>query len=184
MATVYASRYARALLEVLESSQADLQAAVRGLEDFQAVWEQSGAMREVFLDPSVPEPQKIAVIDRMRERLGISTPVRNFLAVVIRHGRMEGFAEILAEFQSMVRGGLHVAKVEWTTARPVSEAERHKIEWRLGELTGGPVEATFRQDPSLLGGARLRIGSVVYDGSVRGRLEGLREKLGAHERHE
>ena len=177
MAAPYATRYAHALLGVLESSGADIAAATRELDDFADAWRESAPLREVFLDPSVPAVQKVAVIDRLREPLGLSGPVRNFLAVIVNHGRMDGLEAILELFRGLARGDLHIARVEWTTARPVSEDERHTIEWRLGELTGGPVEATFREDPALLGGARLRVGSMVYDGSVRGRLDGLREKL-------
>ena len=179
MAAIYAARYARALLEVLESGHADLEAAVGELDDFSGAWTESAPLREVFLDPSIPAERKVAVIDRLQERLGFSKPVRNFLAVVVNHERMEGFEAILEEFRHMVRGDLHIAKVEWTTARPLGEEDRRALEAKLAELTGERVIASFREDPKLLGGARLRVGSVIYDGSVRGRLDGLREKLAA-----
>ena len=177
MATPYAGRYARALLDVLEGNKADVEQASAQLSDFAEAWAESPALRNVFLDPSYSAAKKVSLLDKLNARLGMQVPLRNFVAVVINHERMEGFEAIVEEFRRMVRGDLEIAKAEWTSARPLSEDERRAVEQRIGELTGKRVEATFREDPALLGGARLQIGSAVYDGSVRGRLDGLREQL-------
>jgi F-type H+-transporting ATPase subunit delta len=183
----YAPRYARALLDVLDKTGPgaesganhgpDVEKAQAELGDFAAAWDESPALREVFIDPSIPAAKKIEILDRLNQRLEMSKPVRNFLAVILNHERMEGFSEILHSFQAMVRGDLHVAKVEWITARPLPEDARRAVEAKIAEMTGKRVEATFRDDPAVLGGARLQIGSVVYDGTVRARLDGLKEKL-------
>ncbi len=173
----YAGRYARALLDVLEGTHADAEAADRQLADFEDAWQESPALRSVFLDPSYPAGQKVALLDRLNERLGMSQPVRNFVAVIINHERMEGFEAIAAEFRRLLRGDLRIDKVEWTSARVLSREAQQMVEARIRELTGKQVEATFFVDPALLGGARLKVGSTVYDGSVRGRLDGLREQL-------
>ncbi len=177
MATLYAARYARALLDVLEANHADVEAADRELGDFDDAWRESVPLRNVFLDPSFPAKQKVDLLDKLNGRLSMSKPVRNFLAVIVNHERIEAFPEILGEFRRMLRGDLHIDKVEWTSARALSEEEQRAVEAKIHELTGKRVEATFRADPALLGGARLRIGSTVYDGSVRGRLDGLKEAL-------
>lgn len=179
MAAPYAARYARALLDVLESSHVDVEGASRELGDFASAWDESPALRNVFLDPSIPAAKKVEILDKLNARLGMGKPVRNFLAVIVNHERMEGFGEILNEFERLVRGDLGIDKVEWTTARVLSGEERSAVEARIHELTGKRLQATFREDPALLGGARLRIGSTVYDGSVRGRLDQLKEKLAA-----
>ncbi len=179
MATEYAARYARALLDVLETNKADVEAADRELGEFEAAWVESPGLKHVFLDPSIPAAKKVAILDRLNERLGMSQSVRNLLAVIVNHERMDGFEAILSEFRRMVRAELGIDKVEWTSARPLNEDERRAVEARVTEMTGRRVEATFREDKALLGGARLRIGSVIYDGSVRGRLDGMRERLAA-----
>ncbi len=177
MAAGYAVRYAQALLDVLRSNQADIEAAEREMGAFEAAWVESAGLRHVFLDPSIPAAKKVAILDRLNARLEMSKPVRNLLAVIANHERMEGFEAILEEFRRMVRADLGVDKVEWTSARALNEDERRAVEARVSELTGKRVEATFRENSSLLGGAQLRIGSTIYDGSVRGRLDGMREKL-------
>ena len=177
MATEYAVRYARALVDVLETSQADVEAAGGELGEFEAAWRESAGLRDVFLDPSIPAAKKVAILDKLNGRLGMSKPVRNLLAVIVNHERMEGFEAILEEFRRMVRVDLGIDKVEWTSVRPLNEDERRAVEAKVAELTGKRIEATFREDKALLGGAQLRIGSTIYDGSVRGRLDGMRETL-------
>ena len=178
---IYAARYARALAEAVSSPTAkgDAGDVDRQLGAFAAAWNESPELRGVFLDPSIAVPRKIAVLDRLAERLELSRTARNFLAVLINHERMEGFADVLAEYRATMRRQLGVAEVEFTTARPLDAEERQAIVERVGVLAGAEVEATFYQDASLVGGALLRIGSTVYDGSVRGRLLQLKEKLAA-----
>ena len=175
----YASRYARALLDVLESNQADVEAASRELGDFADAWAESPALRSVFLDPSYTAAKKVDLLDKLNQRLAMSTPVRNFVAVIVNHERMEGFEHIVSDFHRMVRGDLGIDKVEWTSARALDEQQRQAVEAKIAELTGRRVEASFFEDAGLLGGAQLRIGSTVYDGSVRGRLDQLRHVLAA-----
>ncbi len=177
MAVVYAARYAQALLEVLQASHADGEQANRELGDFDDLLKESPALRSVYVDPSIKAAKKLEILDRLNERLRMSKSIRNFLAVVIRHERMEGFGDILGEFRRMLRGELAIDKVEWTSARALDGEERRAVEARIHELTGRRIEASFLEDPTLLGGARLRIGSTIYDGSVRGRLESLKESL-------
>jgi F-type H+-transporting ATPase subunit delta len=174
---LYSSRYARALAEIVADSHLDARAIDGELTDFAAAWHESADLRGVFADPSIPAAKKVAVLDKLAPRLGLSKTVRNFLAVLINHDRIEGFTEVLAEYRAEVRKILGIAEVEFTTARVLDEAERRQVVERVGALAGAEVEATFYQDPSLLGGVLLRIGSTVYDGSVRGRLEQLKEKL-------
>ena len=182
MVTLYAARYARALLDVLEASGGEdgksaIKAGNRDLGEFAEVWHENVPLRNVFLDPSISAAKKIRILDKLNERLGMSKLVRNFLAVILNHERMEAFPEMVSEFERMVRGDLDIDKVEWVSARALGESDRQAVEARIEQLTGRRVEASFREDPALLGGARLRIGSTIYDGSVRGRLNALKEVL-------
>ncbi len=176
---LYTARYARALAEIVTQTGLDVRAIDGELGDFADAWQESADLREVFLDPSIAVSKKVAILDKLTPRLGLSKTVRNFLAVLANHERMEAFLEVLSAYRSEIRSILGIAQVEFTTARPLDEQERQKILERVGALAGAKVEAKFYQDKSLLGGAVLRIGSTVYDGSVRGRLEQLKEKLAA-----
>ncbi|HEY0784616.1 MAG TPA: ATP synthase F1 subunit delta [Acidobacteriaceae bacterium] len=177
----YAIRYARALADVVTQSTGettlDPSAIDMELASFAAAWQESKALRGAFLDPSVAASKKVAILDKLAPRLGLSKTTRNFLAVLSNHDRMEGVTEVLEEYRREMRARLGVAEVAWTTARPLGDEERQALVQRIGALAGAQVDAKFFEDPSLLGGALLRIGSTVYDGTVRGRVQQLKEKL-------
>jgi F-type H+-transporting ATPase subunit delta len=202
--TPYAAKYARALVDVLEGAEskngntafgdaqdkgqdrnqdvkqagrAHIEKAAAELADFNAAWEESPQLRTVYADPSIKVETKLALLDKLNMRLGMRKVLRNFLAVVIQHERMDGFSAIYGEFEAMVRGDLHISKVTWTSARELTAKEQQAVQARLAELTGGQVDANFTSDPALLGGARLRVGSTIYDGSVRGKLDQIRQTL-------
>lgn len=174
---LYTARYARALAEIVRDQKLDPRAVDTELADFAATLDQSAELAGVLLDPSLAVAKKLAILDRLAARLDLSTTVRNFLAVLLEHERMGDFAEVLGAYRREMRSVRGIAEVEFTTARALDEQQRQAVVERVGRLAGTDIEATFYQDVSLLGGALLRIGSTVYDGSVRGRLEQLKEKL-------
>ncbi len=175
----FVSRYARAFTDVVFESKLDAKAVQRQLADFAAAWHESRELREFLLDPSFPVDQKVSLLDKLNTKLKMAQETRNFIAVLIRNDRIAGLDEVLAEFRREVnqRLGIHEAKV--VSARKLDEAERKELELQIAGLTGGTVEAQFEEDSSLLGGAVVQVGSTVYDGSVRGRLDRLREELTA-----
>lgn len=175
----FASRYARAFADVVLESHldpADLQAQ---LADFGAAWQESRLMREFFLDPSFPVGEKIAFLDKLNAKLGMAQQTRNLIALLIRNGRLAGFNDVRAEFRREIHHRLGISEAKVTSARKLDPQERRELEARLAELTGGTIEATYSEDVSLIGGAVIEVGSTVYDGSLRGRLERLREELAA-----
>jgi len=181
MPAAYAARYARALAEVVFSPETAAhlkpEQAQSQLNDFAAAWHESADLRELFLDPSFPAARKVAILDKLNARLGMSQPIRNFIAVLINHDRLSGFEEILSAFHSEMNARLNIAEVEVTSARKLDQEERAAIEAQAARMTGSAIHARFRDDASLLGGIILKIGSTVYDDSVRGRLNRLREQL-------
>ena len=176
---VYASRYASALADIVTANHLDPAAIDAQLGDFAAAWAESAPLREVFTDPSFTPEKKVAILDRLNSKLQMSPTVRNFLAVLSNHNRMEGFHTVMAAYRREMNTRLGIEEVEVTTARPLNDPARQALEARLAELSGTRIRATFREDSTLVGGALVRVGSMVYDGSVRGRLDQLREKLAA-----
>jgi F-type H+-transporting ATPase subunit delta len=122
----------------------------------------------------------VSILDAVNRRIGCGPKVRNFLAVLISHERLAALNEITEEFRLEMNRRLSISDAEVVTARPLQDQERAKLEREVAELAGMRVNATFRQDKSLIGGAIVRIGSTIYDGSVRGRLERLKERLAAN----
>jgi F-type H+-transporting ATPase subunit delta len=148
-------RYAHAFASVASSSHLDTGVAQQQLGDFSATLAGSRELREVLMNPSITTEQKLKVLDAIAGRIGMYPQVRNFLAVIMDHQRLAELAEILAEYH----------------------ADRAELEAQVEKLAGGRVRATYRQDATLLGGAVVRIGSTVYDGSIRAQLQQLKQKL-------
>lgn len=173
----FISRYANALSQVVVAAKlpaADVQAQ---LTDFAQTLAESAPLREVLANPSIPVDQKVKVIDAIVVKTKYAKPVRNFIAVLIAHDRVTSFSEIAAAYTALAEEaqGLHTAEI--TTARPVDEAGRNALESKVRSIAGGKVTATYKQDASLLGGVIIRIGSTVYDGSIRGQLARLKQTL-------
>jgi F-type H+-transporting ATPase subunit delta len=175
--SVYAARYARAFADVVFSSQLKPADVDRQLADFTAAWHESPELRQFLENPAFPEEQKIGFLDKLNARLGCAPVVRNFLAVLINHDRLPALDEILAEYRKVMDERLGISEVKIVSARKLDDAERKDLEEQVGRMAGTQVHASFEEDSSLLGGVVVRIGSTVYDGSVRGRLARLKEEL-------
>lgn len=171
-------RYARALAEVIADQKMDMVAAQGQLNDFADMLDASVDLREVLQNPSIPEPQKLRLLDAIAEKAKLGRPVRNFLALVVHHQRLHELREMVAAYATLADEGAGIAEAEITTARPLDEDGRRLLEQQVARLAGDQrVQATYREDASLLGGAVVRLGSTVYDGSVRGQLEQLKRRM-------
>jgi F-type H+-transporting ATPase subunit delta len=168
------------LADVVADARLDPLQVERQVGDFAAVFAGSRELREALLNPSLSARQRIGVLDAVCGKLGAEPQVRNFMAVLSEHGRLGSLDEILQQYKRETNRRLGVREAEVVTARKLDDRERGEMERHVAALAGGEVRATFRQDASLIGGARIRMGSTVYDGSVRGRLERLRERLAAN----
>jgi F-type H+-transporting ATPase subunit delta len=171
-------RYARALDEVVVAQNLSRDQVKAQLSDFLATYTSSAPLREVLENPSIPEDQKLRLLDSLAGRIGMSRTVRNFVAVVMHHLRLPELREIFEAYLQLADRDNGVAEAEVTSARPLDATSRKAIEESIRRLANsGSVRATYREDPSLLGGAVIKVGSTVYDGSVRGQLEQMKQRM-------
>jgi F-type H+-transporting ATPase subunit delta len=175
--SAFAARYARAFADVVLDTKLDPADVEQQLTDFAATFAASKDLREVLLNPSIPTAKRVSILDAVNSRIGCGPKVRNFLAVLISHERLAALTEVIEGFRLEMNRRLSISDAEVVTARLLQDQERAKLEREVAELAGTRVNAIFRQDKSLIGGAIVRIGSTIYDGSVRGRLERLKERL-------
>jgi len=175
--SVLSLRYAHAFASVAASSHLDTTAAQQQLNDFNGTLAGSRELREVLTDPSIATDQKLKVLDAIAGRIGMFPQVRNFLAVIMGHQRLAELNEIIAEYHAVADEQSNLTEAEITSARPLNDQDRAELEAQVAKLAGGSVRATYHQDATLLGGAVVRIGSTVYDGSIRGQLQQLKQKL-------
>jgi F-type H+-transporting ATPase subunit delta len=176
-----AKRYAEALADVVTRQGSSLrpEEAAAQLRAFEATLQASLELREALTTPAIPNSRKKAVVGRIAGILGVAPMVRNFLFVLVDHRRMSSMAEIIHSFELVVDERLGFARAEVAAARELSEAQRASLNAELERLTGKRIRMRVSTDASLIGGVTARIGSTVYDGSVRGQLESLERRLGA-----
>jgi len=173
------SRYARAFADVVIEKKLDPRKVEDELGAFVKVVESVPVLRMVWENPSVDARQKHAVLDKIVAHIGGSRMLRNFIAVLIDHRRVAALPEIARQFEIDLNERLGLADAEVTSARELSDAEKRALEARVGEVTGKKVRARYSTDTRVLGGAVVKVGSTIYDGSVRGQLERLKQELSA-----
>ena len=177
-------RYARALVDALtgqrtEVPPAALETIPAQLDAFEVLLRENAELRILFSTPAISTAKKLAVLAELAPRLELEPLTRNFLSVVIRHDRINLLGEIAAAFRTLLDERMGVAVAEIATARPLDEAEKQELAGALAVRTGRQVRMNFSLDPALIGGVTARVGSTIYDGSVRGQLARLREDLRA-----
>jgi F-type H+-transporting ATPase subunit delta len=173
----FAARYARALADVVLSSGVPLDQVDTQLHDFLTTLHESVDLRQALFNPALAADVRVRVIDALTPRLHLGREVRNFLAVLLRHDRIRAIEDIVAEYRAEMDRRQGISEVEVISARRLDDDERYQMEQQVARLAGTQVRARFREDNDLIGGAVVRIGSTIYDGSVRGRLERMKQEL-------
>jgi F-type H+-transporting ATPase subunit delta len=176
MASV-ASTYARAFADVVLSARLDANAAIGGLRRISTLLTESAALRRVWENPAVPADQKRRLLDAIVRQEGIERHVRNLIAVLIDHRRIQFLERITQQLEKELDARFGFAEAQITSARELGDAEKRALESQIEKATGKKVRAQFGLDASLLGGAVVRVGSTIYDGSVKGQLEKIREAI-------
>ena len=172
-----AGRYARAFADVVEDHKLDASKTLSVLREVAALVDSSADLRNVWQNPAVDRAQKLSLLDAIIKRIGGGKLLRNFVAVLIDHKRIAQIGEIAEEFRKELDQRMGIADARVSSARALTAAEKKSLEQRLAAVTGKTVRASYSEDSSLLGGAVVRIGSTIYDGSVRGQLQRMKEEI-------
>jgi|SRR5580692_2061809 F-type H+-transporting ATPase subunit delta len=169
--------YARAFADAVFDGHHDPEKTLQEAQTVAELVAGSKELREVWDTPSITAEQKRAVLDAIVTRVGISTVVRNFVAVLIDHRRTHFLAPIVKQFEQDLNQRLGFAEAEITIAHELNQADRSTLESQMEKLTGKKIRARYSRDESILGGVVVRIGSTIYDGSVIGQLERIKQAL-------
>lgn len=188
-----AKRYARALTDHVEQAggrgrpgkparpgrkaASDLEAVADELDLIARVLGADAKFQRFFADPSIGQADKRAAIDALAKKAKLGAALRDFLLVLVTNRRLGAIGAIRDAFSAIKDERIGIVSAETTTAVPISAAEAKRLHEALESMTGRTVRVTHRVDPAVLGGARTRIGSKVYDGTLRHQLEVLRDRL-------
>jgi F-type H+-transporting ATPase subunit delta len=171
-----ARRYAAAMADVaLERN--NTQRVRSDFTSFVDAFYSAADLRNFLESPAVAIDVKQKVIQSLTQRMQLDPGVTNFIHLIVDHGRTESLREIERALGEELNARMGIALAEVTSARPLSDPERRELTAALERRTGKKIEARFNEDRSLLGGAVVRVGSTVYDGSVRERLSRLHQQL-------
>ena len=169
------STYAEALFDAARERE-ELEEVLSELQEFVTALHESEELRLFFYGGQIPERQKRRAIEGLTE--GMKTSTTNFLKVLVDNGREEILEEVLARYEELVKERLGRIEVEVTTAVELTEEQLERLRERLADvLEGREVILETSVDPDLIGGAVFRFGGRMMDGSIRGRLESLREGM-------
>jgi F-type H+-transporting ATPase subunit delta len=170
--------YAEALAEVALAERRPDEIR-RELSDFLQMMAESADLRNFLTSPAVSPPSKHAVIAKLVERMGASQSLRNFLYLIVDHNRVSLLDAIGEAFGEELNARLGILDAEIAAARDLGEEEKRAVVAALERRTGKRVAPSYRIEPELIGGVRVRIGSTILDGSVSESLERLRARMAA-----
>ncbi len=173
------ARYANALADVVTAPGSALPPpqALAELRSFDEILRGSPELHNALVTPAVPGSRKKAVVSRIGDMLKLSRITRNFLFVLIDHRRIAQLTEIVRSFETILDERLGFARAEVVSADALNTQQQSALAAKLEQLTGKRIRAHYEVDQALIGGVVARIGSTVYDGSVRGQLSSLRRRL-------
>ncbi len=176
MATAIGLKYGRMLAEVAAESSREARALTE-LKTFGETLAASEELREALENPVIPFASKRAIVERLAPRLKISGIVSNFILIVLENGRIRRFPDFVEAYQDVLdeRAGLVRGKVH--AAREVPQGLKSRLEKTMSDYLGKRVTLSFHSDPDLIGGLKLEVGSMIFDGSIRARLDVIQKKL-------
>jgi F-type H+-transporting ATPase subunit delta len=169
--------YARAFADVVFDRRLDAGKTLQELHALSALLAANPDLRRVWENPAITAEQKRGVLDAIVKREGFSRPVRNFVAVLIDHRRIHFLDAIVTELVHELDARMGFAEAQITSVRELSDPEKRALEAQVEKLTGKKVRAKYARDSAILGGAIVRVGSTIYDGSVLGQLQRMREQI-------
>jgi F-type H+-transporting ATPase subunit delta len=180
MISVVTARYARALADVVAThATVDPAKVAAQLREVEAVIEGSSELKHALASPAVAPSRKRALLARLIAPMQCAPEVRNFLFVISDHRRITALKSIIEAFEVLIDQRLGFVRADVESAHALSAAQQAAMEVQLSRLAGKKAKLRFTTDPALVAGVVARVGSTVYDGSVRGQLERLRVKLGS-----
>lgn len=171
-----ATRYARALLDVA-LRESDPDKIERDLASFVDAVNSSPDLKRVLMSPRIPAATRRAVVDAASRQIGMDAPAAKLLGLLADRGRLEIYNELLVVYRERLLAHQGIVRASVVSAAPLATEKVSALARSLSTATGKQVQLDTAVDPSLVGGVVARIGSTVYDGSIRTQLQKIRQQL-------
>jgi len=173
--SVAANRYAKALLDVLYPASAEL--GLEQLVKFSSLLSSEAQMRQLFENPTIAAERRKEVFKGIADSLSYESYVRNFINLLMERNRLDLLADIIVAYEKLLDEKLGIVRARVTSAGPLDAAQQRDIAARLEQVTGKHVRVELSVDPTLIGGVVARVGSTIYDGSIRQQLQVFKQRL-------
>lgn len=171
-----ARRYASALADVVVKT-GDTETVKNELKTWEEMMNSNGDLLDAFRNPAIQHASKEKVLETLLEKAKPAKTTSNFLRILLRNNRLTELGSINEKFASVLEERSGVVSANVTSARALSEAEKAELKTKLERLTGKKINLNFDIKQEIIGGVVTRIGSTVYDGSVKTQLENLKQQL-------
>lgn len=172
-------RYAEALMETAKNQKLDPDTLRDELSRFATAVAAAPDFQRILESPAFSEADRAATLASLCEKLSLSKPIVELLRLLATRGRMDALAAVTEVFSRLVDEAKQRARAVVETAEKLSDAQANALRDALAKRTGRTIELDIRVDPTLLGGVRARIGSLVLDGTLRTQLDTLSRTLAA-----
>ena len=172
-----ASRYAKALFDVALQEKADVDQVDRDLQAVLAMMQASPDLAAASSRRTVTDAARKSMMEAVAKAMALTTPVTKLLVLLADHGKLNYLPDLAGAYRERLLAHKNIVRAEVTSAAPLSPEKMKAVEESLSKATGKKVELSTKVDPDLLGGLVAKIGSTVYDGSVKTQLERLRKEL-------
>jgi F-type H+-transporting ATPase subunit delta len=173
--SVAASRYARALIDVLYPAKAEL--GLAQLRRFSSVLSEQADARIVLENPTVGTDQRKNLLNKIGDALSFDTSIRNFLGLLIERNRLDLLDEIISRYEGIFDEKSGVVRARVTSALELDSEQQRQVAAKLEQITGKKVKMEVAVDASLIGGLVAQVGSTIYDGSIRQQLQAFKNSL-------
>lgn len=174
--TTIANRYARALADVI-TERGEMNEVVADLTGFASMMTGHDQLRDVFASPVLSAERKRAVLNDLLSKMQLRPTSNNFLRLLLDNSRLHNLDQMMRALARELDSRTNIVSAEITTAREISKQEESMLTDKLKAATGKQVRLQFRTDPGIIGGVVTRIGSVVYDGSIKSQLAQMKQRL-------
>ena len=172
-----ANRYAKALFDVAVAENAELTKIAQDLRAITAVIAENVELRLAMERSGVPDSARVAVMQQVADKLDLAPQVKKLVAVLTQSRKLDLMKDLSEAYQERLLAHQNIVRAEVTSAVPLSPEKAKALEDSLSTVTGKKVDLSMSVDPTLLGGVVARIGSTVYDGSVKTQLQRMRQEL-------
>jgi len=169
-------RYATALVELATESN-QLTETRQSLTQLCHVCEEDPQILDILSDIVVPRAKRRNALQAILDRMQATDLVRRYLLYLLERERLSLLPAIIRAFEGLCDERSKILRAEVTTAVPLNPLLAQEIETVLTTKIGRTVLVSHKQDPTLIGGLRIQVGSQVYDGSVEGELHRLQENM-------